>query len=95
MNHALPSLTDMATEFPPHQTIARLALAANGFVFDPLTGASFTANTTGLAILQFLQQDHRSLPDITALLAERFEAPESALEHDVIEFAARLRDIFR
>ena len=49
-----------------------LALSDTGFVFDPYTGATFTTNATGLAILQALREGlGRSA--IIERLRERFD----------------------
>ena len=72
----------------------RLALSDSGFVFDPVTGNSFSVNGAGLAILRRLQQG-TDLPGIVASLSEEFEVDILAAERDVIEFANLLRNTFR
>jgi PqqD family protein of HPr-rel-A system len=69
-----------------------LAVSDSGFVFDPLTGHTFTVNLTGLALLTALKQG-LSLEEATRRLREEFE-PEGGedIARDVEEFVARLRD---
>jgi len=77
-------------QMPSQDVIQRLALNDSGFVFDPLNGRSFTANTVGLYILRFLQREY----DMTALLdaAERdFDIRRTQAERDIAEFFEQLR----
>ena len=37
----------------------RLASSESGFVFDPVSGQSYTVNETGLALLRLLQNNNR------------------------------------
>lgn len=72
----------------------RLALSDNGFVFDPVTGNSFTVNSTGLIILRRLQHE-TDLACIVASLCAEFDVEALAAERDVIEFANLLRNAFK
>lgn len=81
-------------ELPKPEHLMRLALSDSGFVFDPVTGNSFSVNGSGLAILRRLQQG-TDLPGIVASLSEEFEVDILAAERDVIEFANLLRNTFR
>ena len=80
-------------EFPRAEVLSRLALSDSGFVFDPVTGNSFSLNGTGLAILRRLQRGE-SLERVVATLQEEFAVAPQAAERDVIEFAALLRGAF-
>ncbi len=67
-----------------------LALSESGFVFDPMTGASYSVNSTGLVILQGLREGlNRS--GLLALLADRFDAAEADLDRDLSDFLQVLR----
>lgn len=81
-------------EFPKAETLQRLALSDSGFVFDPVTGNSFTVNATGLAILRGLQKGSALAP-LLAGLAEEFEVDAPTAERDVVEFAGHLRSMFK
>lgn len=91
----MPTSLAPDTPFPSAEVMGRLALSASGFVFDPVTGASYTVNSTGLAILRALQGGVRQISEIVQTLTQEFSAPSHILERDVIEFSGRLRDLFR
>ncbi len=67
-----------------------LALSETGFVFDPYTGATFTTNATGQAILAALREG-LSRPEIAVRLRERFTVHTQDLESDIGEFIQLLR----
>ena len=72
--------------------LRQLAVSDSGFVFDPLTGHTFTVNATGLHIIGALKAGR--IPEVIAEeLAEVFE-PEGGEEHrrDVDDFVLRLRE---
>lgn len=64
-----------------------LALSESGFVFDPYTGATFTANATGLAVLQGLR-DGLSRAEVVDRLNQQFvtDSLSDQLESDVGDF---------
>lgn len=80
---------------PRADVLMRLALSDSGFVFDPVTGNSFTMNSSGLAILRRLQQQGTDLAAAVASLCEEFDVEAMAAERDVIEFANLLRNAFK
>lgn len=69
-----------------------LAISRNGFVFDPLTGTSFSLNPAGLAMLEGLK-DGLGRAEILADLRARFEMPAADvdLEADLEDFVDQLR----
>lgn len=75
---------------PGRQVLTRLAISESGFVFDPVSGHSFTANETGLVILRHLQQGH-DLRQLLRELADEYDAVPRDLERDVVEFIGTLR----
>lgn len=81
-------------ELPKPDVLKRLALSDSGFVFDPVSGNSFTVNASGLAILRRLQQE-TNLARIVASLCEAYDVGATDAERDVIEFANLLRNTFR
>jgi PqqD family protein of HPr-rel-A system len=83
-----------AVEFPKAEALQRLALSDSGFVFDPMTGNSFTVNATGLAILRHLQKG-AGRDELLQTLQEEFEVDPVVAERDVIEFADLLRNQFK
>lgn len=74
----------------PADVVKRLATSESGFVFDPATGDSFTANATALAILR-LATTETEPERIAELLAEEFDVPKAQAEREVVEFASVLR----
>ncbi|HNN97901.1 MAG TPA: PqqD family protein [Pseudomonadota bacterium] len=68
-----------------------LALSESGFVFDPFTGATFTANPTGLLVLQGLR-DGLSRSQIVEHLRQQFSVDGifDQVESDVGDFVRLL-----
>lgn len=65
--------------------LKELALSETGFVFDPYSGATFTVNATGLAVLQALKEG-LARSAVSARLRERFELHGEDVERDVVDF---------
>ncbi|WP_456464649.1 HPr-rel-A system PqqD family peptide chaperone [Persephonella sp.] len=70
--------------------LSQLAINEEGFVFDPLTGESFTVNQTGLLILKDLKEG-KSQEEIIKDITENFEVSEEEAERDLIDFIEKLR----
>jgi PqqD family protein of HPr-rel-A system len=69
-----------------------LAVSDSGFVFDPMTGYTFTVNPTGLLVLQSLKRGD-PVESIAQRLADEFELDGGEDVHrDIDEFLARLRE---
>jgi hypothetical protein len=81
-------------DFPNAESLKRLALSESGFIFDPVTGNSFTVNHTGLAILRLIQHT-LDLNHIIQRLRQEFDLDAQIAERDVIEFAGQLRGCFQ
>lgn len=79
--------------FSNAESLQRLALSESGFVFDPVTGHTFTVNETGLAILRQLQQG-AALDGVVEAMRRDFAVDAQAAERDIIEFASYLRSLF-
>jgi len=67
-----------------------LAVSESGFVFDPYSGATFSLNASGLAILGGLK-DGISREELIADLKDRFEVIEGDLHRDIDEFIHLMR----
>jgi hypothetical protein len=67
----------------------RLALSESGFVFDPVSGQSFSVNETGLVILRLAQHED-NLERLTEQLLEQFDASSVEISRDVQDFIHRL-----
>jgi len=72
------------------QQLKDLAVSDSGFVFDPHTGATFTMNETGKAVLEGLREG-ADLDELVELLEDRFDAEEADVRRDLLEFLGLLR----
>ncbi|NPA13166.1 MAG: HPr-rel-A system PqqD family peptide chaperone [Aquificae bacterium] len=70
--------------------LSQLAINDEGFVFDPITGESFTVNQTGLFILKLLKEG-KTPEEIVSQLVENFEVSPETAERDVVDFIEKLR----
>jgi len=70
----------------------RLALSESGFVFDPVSGQSFTVNETGVALLRLLQQS-TDLQEIQESLADIYDVQPNELERDINNFTSSLSEL--
>lgn len=70
--------------------LKHLAINEEGFIFDPVTGESFTVNETGIAGLKGLKQG-KSVEEIAALLTEEFEVTPEEAEYDLNDFIDQLQ----
>jgi hypothetical protein len=68
-----------------------LAVSETGFIFNPTSGDSFTANEIGADILNLLKED-KSIEDIKSSLVDKYDVDASQLEKDVEDFIVLLRD---
>jgi PqqD family protein of HPr-rel-A system len=73
-------------------SLDQLAISASGFVFDPVSGGTFTVNATGRALLEGLR-DGLGLAELTTKLNERFATDDADLQRDVLEYVRTLRDV--
>jgi PqqD family protein of HPr-rel-A system len=72
--------------------LRQLAINDSGFVFDPLSGHTFTLNDTGLAVVRALTHG-ASLDQIAAELGEAFELDGAEdVARDVEDFMSRLKE---
>lgn len=72
------------------QRLRELAISETGFVFDPFSGATFTANATALCILDGLKRglDRGGIVDD---LRRRFDTRDADLPRDIDEVLQALR----
>lgn len=71
-------------------SLKRLALNDSGFVFDPMSGQSFTVNPCGLDLLKLMQKQ----ADVTLIeqqILQEFAVSADVLERDFLEFSEQLR----
>ncbi|MDP3464132.1 MAG: PqqD family protein [Bacteroidales bacterium] len=67
-----------------------IAISENGFVFNPATGESFSANPIGLEILNQLRQGETSEAIIQSI-SNAYHAEPSAIERDLNDFIESMR----
>lgn len=67
-----------------------LAISDSGFVFDPHSGATFTLNASGLAILLALR-DGVAVSAIGSRLRDAFDGVSATVDEDVADFLGALR----
>ena len=77
--------------FAEKSPIHRLVLGESGFVFDPMSGKSFTVNSTGLILLRHFQKES-NVRDVKADLLKMFDADPITLDRDIMEFSSLLRE---
>ncbi|MBU4486389.1 MAG: PqqD family protein [Candidatus Delongbacteria bacterium] len=70
-----------------------LAVSDSGFIFDPVTGHSYTANATGLKILELLKAG-KELDEIKSALTDEFDASEDEVSVDINDFIENLKKYF-
>ena len=73
-------------------SISELAVSESGFVFDPCTGATFSVNPTGLAVLTGLR-NRSTVPQIVELIRESFESTPAEVPEHVADFLRTLRQM--
>jgi PqqD family protein of HPr-rel-A system len=67
-----------------------LAISETGFVFDPRSGATFTLNATGLALVGALR-DGASIDEAVTRLRASFDEVGDLVRDDVVDFLQALR----
>ncbi|MFI3189146.1 hypothetical protein BCS42_10495 [Crenothrix sp. D3] len=72
----------------------RLALSESGFVFDPVSGQSFSVNESGLVFLRLAQHED-DLDKLTTQLVEQFDASSVEIKRDVQDFINRLQGFLK
>lgn len=71
--------------------LRELAVSDSGLVFDPLTGHTYSANVTGLFIVNALKQGY-SASEIPGLLSQSYELEAGDdPERDVVDFIGQLK----
>lgn len=70
-----------------------LAVSESGFIFDPVTGHSYTANATGLKILELLKAG-KNEDEIKAVIMDEFDASEDEVTVDIQDFIENLKKYF-
>lgn len=67
-----------------------IAISENGFIFNPLTGDSFSVNATGVFILQRLKEGESEETILQNLMSE-YELDTHTAEKDFNDFLSMLK----
>lgn len=67
-----------------------IAVSENGFIFNPVTGDSFTLNTTGMQIIAMLKTG-KTMEHIKEALASEYDVDAMVLERYLEDFIAELK----
>jgi len=76
---------------PSADRLQQLAISESGFIFDPVSGHSFSVNETGIIIVRLLQQG-KDLPTTIAELQNSYSEQATIIERDLMEFVSLLRE---
>ncbi|MDQ7017354.1 MAG: PqqD family protein [Gammaproteobacteria bacterium] len=75
---------------PNSESVKRLALNDNGFVFDPVSGHSFSVNDSGLILLKLLQEGLNA-KTLVQRVVDEYEADAHEVERDLMDFSRLLK----
>lgn len=67
------------------QVYKNIAISDSGFIFNPSTGDSYSSNTIGLEIIQYIKEE-KSKNEIVELISKRYNIDESTVEKDILDF---------
>lgn len=67
-----------------------IAVSESGFVFNPMTGDSFSANPVGKDILQWLREE-KTKDEIVRLLTKKYRIEKATAEKDLYDFMLMLK----
>lgn len=68
-----------------------IATSEEGFIFNPSTGDSFSANGIGTEIIQLLKQD-KEVSEIVRLMCGKYDVEPNLFERDLDEFMTVLKE---
>jgi hypothetical protein len=69
---------------------SNIAVSDSGFIFNPVTGDSFSTNPVGMEIIRILKED-RKKADIIKMLREKFLIDQMSAEKDMEDFLLVLK----
>lgn len=68
-----------------------IAISESGFIFNPTSGDSFSANQIGADIITLMKED-KKLPEIIKTISVKYDVEPSVFEKDLEDFVIQLRD---
>lgn len=87
------SLISAQTESLDNKLLQQLSISDNGFVFDPITGQSFTVNETGVELLRLFQQES-NIEVVVRQQCKKYKADSREIERDILDFTSNLNRYF-
>ena len=67
-----------------------LAVSDSGFLFNPLTGESFSLNPMGIELFQLIK-DNVAAEDIRSAMMNKYDVDEATFEKDYQDFIGMLQ----
>ena len=68
---------------------SNIAISDSGFIFDPVSGDSFTLNPIGKEILSLLKEN-KSDKNISEFILEKYDVEDSIFEQNYYDFIGML-----
>lgn len=68
-----------------------MSFSEQGFLFDQVTGLTYTLNKTGALIFKYLQED-KPIQEIVDILYEKYNILKDDLSDDVNEFILQMKE---
>jgi hypothetical protein len=62
-----------------------IAVSENGFIFNPVSGDSFSTNPLGQEVIRMMK-DQKEKKEIVKAIAEKYAADDSTIEKDLNDF---------
>jgi len=75
------------------EKLSLLAISETGFIFDPISGHSFTTNEVGMEILNLLKSG-KKIQEIIEELQEDYAVSVNELEIDVMDYIHNLKNFY-
>ena len=69
-----------------------IAVSDSGFVFNPLTGDSYSLNPIGVSIFKMLQKESE-IEEIKTTILDTYDTDETTFEKDFYDFTKKLADL--
>jgi hypothetical protein len=67
-----------------------VAISDSGFLFNPVSGESFSVNPVGAEIINMLKEE-KSLEQISAKLHSQYNTDEATIEKDLYDYISILK----
>ena len=68
-----------------------LAISETGFIFDPISGESFSLNQIGTEIF-LMYKEEKSVDEIKKAILEKYDVTETELEKSLSDFEGMMKE---